>query len=418
MSIGESTAENMEVDDEEEDGSIMDQHHATVENERVLNPSSTGRRADGNQSPPHPSEYLSSTQASQLSSLAASNPMLLSLQAQQQSRDSALLGLSQAARLGLPHPSSAASSLSAQHILAAQARALATNPLASASLSQILAAHPSGSLRSPFESIYGDPMEAAFHQRLIQNPYLAASDLEAALLSRTAAAPMFGRTMHHPSLGERPRAAASPGDELGSSDRRPHLTGSKDSSRPKKRSRDDEAKLPRTDERINPSALGGSGRGADSAGRGRQGNKHASPVCIYTESDDDTISAFQCLARQQIEFFAATEEDVQSNTSRMNKGIVVGQVGIRCRHCAILPSYSRPTAAVYYPRTLDSLYQFGQNLVKNHLCASCQLIPESTKKKMEELSEVRRRGKGGREHWSSSAKALGVVEDANGLRFR
>ena len=142
------------------------------------------------------------------------------------------------------------------------------------------------------------------------------------------------------------------------------------------------------------------------------------PICLYVDGDDSKISAYQCLARQQIELFAATDDDVQFNTSKMNKMIVAGQVGIRCRHCAVLPQYSRPKAAVYYPRTLDSLYQFGQNMVKNHLGASCKLIPEATRKKMEDLKDARRRGRGGREHWALSAKALGVYEDANGLRFR
>ena len=219
--------------------------------------------------------------------------------------------------------------------------------------------------------------------------------------------------VHHRHLGDHLGAAAvGSGGELGMSERA-HLASS--NGRSMKRSRKEERKPSRTEDRDVSSTATASG--GDSKGKRRKENKHCPPIPIYTESDNDTISAFQCLARQQIEFFAASEEDVQSNTSRMNKGIIVGQVGIRCRHCAILPSYSRPTAAVYYPRTLDSLYQFGQNLVKNHLCASCQLIPEGTKKKMEALSEVRRRGKGGREHWAASARALGVVEDSNGLRF-
>jgi hypothetical protein len=101
----------------------------------------------------------------------------------------------------------------------------------------------------------------------------------------------------------------------------------------------------------------------------------------------------------------------------MSKTIVLGQVGIRCRHCAVLAQYSRPKAAVYYPRTLDSLYQFGQNMVKNHLCATCQSIPRGTKQTLMILQEERRRGKGGRDRWAVAAREMDVVEDQHGLCF-
>ena len=103
--------------------------------------------------------------------------------------------------------------------------------------------------------------------------------------------------------------------------------------------------------------------------------------------------------------------------SKMNKTIVAGQVGIRCKHCAVLPQYQRPKAAVYYPRTLDSLYQFGQNMVKNHLCGTCRQIPPHIKQELMQLQEERRRGSGGRERWAEAAGGLGVVEDSHGLRF-
>ena len=141
------------------------------------------------------------------------------------------------------------------------------------------------------------------------------------------------------------------------------------------------------------------------------------PIVLYNPSDDSTLSAYQCLVRQQIEIFEATEDDVQFNISKMSKTIVLGQVGIRCRHCAVLPQYSRPKAAVYYPRSLDSLYQFGQNMVKNHLCGTCKLIPEDTRQLLMTLQEERRRGKGGRERWADAAREMGLFEDHHGLRF-
>jgi hypothetical protein len=141
------------------------------------------------------------------------------------------------------------------------------------------------------------------------------------------------------------------------------------------------------------------------------------PVLLYSKNDDVTLSPYQCLVRQQMELFEASEDDVQFNISKMSKAIAVGQVGLRCRHCAVLPPFARPKAAVYYPRTLDSLYQFGQNMVKNHHCGSCMKIDEGTKQKLLHLQEERRRGKGGRERWAEAARAMGVVEGQRGLQF-
>ena len=141
------------------------------------------------------------------------------------------------------------------------------------------------------------------------------------------------------------------------------------------------------------------------------------PVLLYSKHDDVTLSPYQCLVRQQMELFEASEDDVQFNISKMSKAIAVGQVGLRCRHCAVLPPFARPKAAVYYPRTLDSLYQFGQNMVKNHHCGSCMKIDDVTKQKLLHLQEERRRGKGGRERWAEAARAMAVVEGPRGLRF-
>jgi hypothetical protein len=172
---------------------------------------------------------------------------------------------------------------------------------------------------------------------------------------------------------------------------------------------------------ANPDAASFGGAGASLPGQqqpvpaGADGTRR--PVVLYTQADDTTLSRYQCVIRQQIEMFEATDDDVQFNISRMSKIIVLGQVGIRCRHCVVLPEHSRPKAAVYYPRTLDSVYQFGQNMVKNHLLACCELIPSETKNLMMALQESRKRGRGGRDRWARAAQEIGVIEDENGLRF-
>ena len=75
------------------------------------------------------------------------------------------------------------------------------------------------------------------------------------------------------------------------------------------------------------------------------------PITLYLTCDDDNLSEHQCLLRKQIELFEATENDIYANAQGRNKPIVLGQVGIRCKHCSQWPNRGR--GAVFYPSSLD-----------------------------------------------------------------
>jgi hypothetical protein len=94
------------------------------------------------------------------------------------------------------------------------------------------------------------------------------------------------------------------------------------------------------------------------------------PILLYIAKDDVSLSEYQCLVRNQIEVFEATQQDVKTGAQGRNRPIVLGQVGLRCRHCAILPRRKR--GAVYYPARLDRVYQAAQNMSKAHLMEQCQ----------------------------------------------
>jgi hypothetical protein len=112
-----------------------------------------------------------------------------------------------------------------------------------------------------------------------------------------------------------------------------------------------------------------------------------------------------------------TEEDVQWNAQGRNKAISLGQVGIRCIHCARLPNCDQSRGATYFTSTLDGLYQAAQNLAKNHLCLHCREIPPSIKISLLVLKQSRRRAPGGMKYWSHGANTLGVIEIEDRLRF-
>jgi hypothetical protein len=179
-----------------------------------------------------------------------------------------------------------------------------------------------------------------------------------------------------------------------------------------------EGGLPKTDRRYNhPSA---STSLVASAREERQdqnlSGRHA--IIMFLDCDEESLSDYQCFLRQQIELFEATHDDIQFNAQKMNKAVVLGQVGIRCRYCATHAPWTRKRGAVYYSANLDGLYQAGQNMSKNHFSLHCTTIPEKPKHKLLRLKDGKRRAGGGKQYWSEAARALGVYEDRYGLRFR
>lgn len=134
--------------------------------------------------------------------------------------------------------------------------------------------------------------------------------------------------------------------------------------------------------------------------------------------DVEQLSDYQILVRQQLEIFEAVQEDVESNTQGRKKPVVLGQVGLRCRHCAPYPLRARGRGAVYYPAKLTGIYQAAQNMAGSHLCQSCQHIPVHLKQELQKLRERRDNASGGKTYWADGCKALGIFEDNNCLRLR
>lgn len=141
------------------------------------------------------------------------------------------------------------------------------------------------------------------------------------------------------------------------------------------------------------------------------------PVMLSVSCDDEILSEYQSLARKQIEIFEAREEDVESNAQGRNRPIVMGQVGIRCRHCVMLPPKHRARGAVYYPAKLQGLYQAAQNMASGHLCKLCPNLPTELRTRLVKLKEKKSSTGGGKVYWADAARVLGVCEDSDGLKF-
>ena len=142
------------------------------------------------------------------------------------------------------------------------------------------------------------------------------------------------------------------------------------------------------------------------------------PVCLYLSCNAVTLSEYQCLVRKQIELFEAMACDVESNAKGRNKPIVLGQVGIRCTHCSCVPPAERESGAMYYPTTLEGIYQAAQILANGHLLEKCKHIPQEMREELCRLKSLKNLATAGKQYWAEGANALGVYEASDGcLRF-
>lgn len=141
-------------------------------------------------------------------------------------------------------------------------------------------------------------------------------------------------------------------------------------------------------------------------------------ISLSQPGDKKRLSKLQCFLRQQIEFFEATIEDVNTYSRGRNKSVEVGQVGIRCIHCSVLPVKDRSKGSTYFPSTLAGIYQAAQNMYHYHFCTGCPTIAETYQSQFHDACSSRSCYGGGKDYWSESAERMGLVETMIGLKFK
>ena len=136
-----------------------------------------------------------------------------------------------------------------------------------------------------------------------------------------------------------------------------------------------------------------------------------------------------------MELFEATHEYLIRNARGRNKPIVLGQVGLRCRHCACNPT----SGSTLYPTKLIGIYQASQNIGTTHILGNlnnnddggnnsnttttstsslvCTAIPDDIRIELQRLYNLKETSGGGRELWARHGQLHGVYEDEYGLRF-
>ncbi|EJK69432.1 hypothetical protein THAOC_09315 [Thalassiosira oceanica] len=135
----------------------------------------------------------------------------------------------------------------------------------------------------------------------------------------------------------------------------------------------------------------------------------ASRVLLAIHEDKDWLSDMDCFVRNNIEVFSSNPLDVENAAADRKYPIKLGQVGIRCIHCASSTGGARG-AAVAYPYSISGIYESVREFQRLHL-EHCPHLPaelKETSKRLgsgaSSLSSVLRR------YYVQAARALGLYD--------
>lgn len=161
----------------------------------------------------------------------------------------------------------------------------------------------------------------------------------------------------------------------------------------------------------------------------RSRHLRADAILLSSPQDEQHLNEIHCFIRKQLEVFSATASDVNAPAPGRRQRIALGQVGIRCIHCAFLPARNRLKRAVCYPPSMKGIYHAVSNMKFDHFTL-CQHLPVDVKDRFAQLysSETRRSprsrcSKGSRcspmgHFYVESASKLGLVDTETEIRFQ
>jgi hypothetical protein len=151
-------------------------------------------------------------------------------------------------------------------------------------------------------------------------------------------------------------------------------------------------------------------------------------VKLAEHSDPEYLNPLHCFVRQHVEVFTADKDDISAPAPGRKTRVVIGQVGIRCIHCAKLPSKERVKRAICYPPSVSGIYHSVSNMKFDHF-GLCQGLPPKPREEFASLkTSCSRRGTAGNnssrssasstaQYYHDSAVRKGLVDTEAGIRF-
>ena len=155
-------------------------------------------------------------------------------------------------------------------------------------------------------------------------------------------------------------------------------------------------------------------------------------VTLSSPEDSEYLNKLHCFVRRHLEIFTADKGDLAAPAPGRKTRIQLGQVGIRCVHCARLPIKDRVKRAVCYPPSVAGIYHAVSNMKHDHF-AICRGLPAKAREEFETFKSLcTRRGTAGNgstvgsrsgmvsstaQYYLDSAIRMGLVDTETGIRF-
>ena len=142
----------------------------------------------------------------------------------------------------------------------------------------------------------------------------------------------------------------------------------------------------------------------------------SSRVLLAIAEDKEWLSDMDCFIRRNLEVFCATADDVDIAREDRKYPINIGQVGIRCVHCAkVKGNVAARGTAVAFPYSINGIYESVREFQRLHL-ESCPQLPDGTKAKLAGFQGSASLSSVLRKYYVLAAKALGMHDTADGIR--
>jgi len=138
-----------------------------------------------------------------------------------------------------------------------------------------------------------------------------------------------------------------------------------------------------------------------------------SRISLAIPEDKDWLSDTDYFVRRNLEVFCASHDDVLS--AQTDNEITIGQVGIRCIHCAST-SEGACGHAVKFPFSTDSIYEGAMDLQKLHL-VSCINLPANISQEIANLKTSASLSSVSKRYYIIAAKELGIIDTPEGMRM-
>jgi len=168
----------------------------------------------------------------------------------------------------------------------------------------------------------------------------------------------------------------------------------------------------------------------------KQELKDSKRAILASAMDQDYLTPIHCFVRKHVEVFAANQDDLAAPAPGRKTPIVLGQVGLRCIHCAGLPSKQRRKRAMCFPPSVSGVYHAVSNMKYDHFRV-CQGLPEDAREEFQKISSdpssssscSSAEGKRGNvksrprvsnstaQYYHDSALRMGLCDTKEGIRF-